>query len=157
MPVAKGKLKKRSFRRPSFPAALAFIILTGLAGYARILYLEGTLSFDFIRKDPSLRGGESAGASSETGGYIYVHIDGEVRRPGLYRIREGERLGHLIEEAGGLTSEAASDALNFAARLTDGLKVVIPKDGLFRRMGIGEAPPPTYIKPPIIPERVYGP
>lgn len=78
-----------------------------------------------------------------------------MRNPGLYRLKKGSRLGHLVEKAGGFTDSADTDDINLALRLSDGVKVRIPRAGILRRMGIGEGPEPTYIRPPIIPERVY--
>ena len=37
---------------------------------------------------------------------VFVRVDGEVRRPGLYQISRGETLPVLIERAGGLTRDA---------------------------------------------------
>ncbi len=52
--------------------------------------------------------------------YIYVDIRGEVLRPGVYKMKTGERLFHLIYRAGGLLDEAWVDTLNQAQRLEDG-------------------------------------
>ena len=43
----------------------------------------------------------------------YVNIGGEVAFPGRYAIREGEKVGHLIRKAGGLTKEAFPQAATF--------------------------------------------
>jgi protein involved in polysaccharide export with SLBB domain len=37
---------------------------------------------------------------------IYVRVEGEVRRPGIYQMSPGEGLSKLVEKAGGLTSDA---------------------------------------------------
>lgn len=37
---------------------------------------------------------------------VYVRVEGEVRRPGVYQVNPGEGLKNLIERAGGLTPEA---------------------------------------------------
>lgn len=37
---------------------------------------------------------------------IYVRVEGEVQRPGIYQMRPGDGLPHLIEQAGGLTADA---------------------------------------------------
>jgi protein involved in polysaccharide export with SLBB domain len=37
---------------------------------------------------------------------IYVRVEGEVKRPGVYQMSPGDGLGKLVEKAGGLTPEA---------------------------------------------------
>ena len=62
--------------------------------------------------------------SSETG--IFVHIDGYVNNPGVYQIKENERINVLIEKAGGLKNGYSIKNINLAAKLSDGDKVYIP-------------------------------
>jgi len=73
------------------------------------------------------RGAASTVAVSEAGdGTIVVHVAGAVRRPGLYRLRDGARVAAAIRRAGGPTRRANLDALNLAARLTDARQVLVP-------------------------------
>lgn len=37
---------------------------------------------------------------------VFVRVEGEVQRPGIYQMQPGDSLPHLIEKAGGLTSDA---------------------------------------------------
>ena len=66
----------------------------------------------------------AAGAGSfevEHGGEgLVVHVAGEVRDPGVYRLPQGSRVTDAIERAGGATSQALPDGLNLAAELADG-------------------------------------
>ena len=55
-----------------------------------------------------------------------VHISGEINNPGVYEIREEQRLEDLIKEAGGLTNEADDRNLNLAQILEDQMKIYIP-------------------------------
>ena len=55
-----------------------------------------------------------------------VHISGEINNPGVYEIRDEQRLEDLIKEAGGLTNEADDRNLNLAQRLEDQMKIYIP-------------------------------
>jgi competence protein ComEA len=55
-----------------------------------------------------------------------VHIVGEVRRPGVYRMKDGSRAAAAVSRAGGATSRADLSMVNLAARLTDGQQLVIP-------------------------------
>lgn len=57
---------------------------------------------------------------------IVVYICGQVKAPGLYEMETGARIGDAIEQAGGMTDEAAKDALNLAQSLEDGQMIRIP-------------------------------
>lgn len=71
---------------------------------------------------------------------ILVHVDGAVQKPGVYPLLRESRAQDAIQAAGGLSPNANSSAVNLAARLKDGDKLIIP--------GIGTAlPPPTASTP----------
>jgi competence protein ComEA len=55
-----------------------------------------------------------------------VHVAGEVRRPGVYRVAAGARAIEAIRRAGGPTGRADLSALNLAAPVQDGQQVLIP-------------------------------
>jgi competence protein ComEA len=57
---------------------------------------------------------------------LVVHVAGAVRRPGLYRLREGSRVADAVVRAGGATAKADTAAVNLAAPLADGIQVVVP-------------------------------
>jgi competence protein ComEA len=57
---------------------------------------------------------------------IVVHVAGAVRHPGVYRLRDGTRVEAAIRRAGGPTRKANLDALNLAAKLSDGRQVLVP-------------------------------
>lgn len=37
---------------------------------------------------------------------VFVRVEGEVKRPGIYQMRQGENLQQLVDQAGGLTDDA---------------------------------------------------
>lgn len=57
---------------------------------------------------------------------ICVHVCGQVRSPGVYELAQGSRVWDAVEAAGGLTEEAAPDAVNLAVPVADGSKITIP-------------------------------
>ena len=57
---------------------------------------------------------------------LVVHVVGEVRRPGLYRVRDGSRIADAVRRAGGARHGADLAALNLAAPLVDGIQVLVP-------------------------------
>ncbi len=58
---------------------------------------------------------------------LVVHVVGEVRRPGLYRLRDGARIADAVRRAGGASRAANLAALNLAAPLVDGIQIVVPR------------------------------
>jgi len=58
-----------------------------------------------------------------------VHVAGAVRSPGVYRLRDGERVQDAVRRAGGPRAGADLNALNLAAKVADGQQVVVPRRG----------------------------
>jgi competence protein ComEA len=56
-----------------------------------------------------------------------VHVAGAVRSPGVYRLREGERIQDAVRRAGGPRAGADLNAINLAAKVADGQQVVVPR------------------------------
>lgn len=57
---------------------------------------------------------------------VTVDVSGGVRRPGVYRLKQGMRVIDAIARAGGPTPSALPEAINRAALLVDGQQVVVP-------------------------------
>ena len=60
---------------------------------------------------------------------VFVDIKGEVKKPGVYQMKGGDRVKDAIDAAGGLTEEADSQKVNLAKRLEDQMVIVVPKVG----------------------------
>lgn len=65
-------------------------------------------------------------AKEEENKKIVVHIVGEVNEPGIVEIEEGSRIADVVEEAGGITSQADVNKINLAYVVEDGQKIIIP-------------------------------
>ena len=82
-------------------------------------------------------GGDDFSVES-SGGDIVVDVAGAVRRPGVYRMPAGARVVDAVKRAGGAASGAVLEAINRAARLSDGQQVVVPSAAAAAAAG-GEA------------------
>jgi competence protein ComEA len=61
---------------------------------------------------------------------IKVFITGAITKPGVYSIAPDKRIDDLVGLAGGFTNSANQNAINLAAELKDGEKIVIPDQKL---------------------------
>jgi competence protein ComEA len=83
----------------------------------------------YVRSLPSpvaVRTAPRSPESSPTPAVLFVHVAGWVRSPGVYELREGDRVIDAIERAGGPRRGAETSVLNLAALLTDGQQVLVP-------------------------------
>src|SRR4051794_36353846 len=95
---------------------------------------------------PAARADTGVRVDQTGGGEAVVHIAGEVRSPGVYRLGAGTRVEEALRRAGGPTRRADLDAINLAAKVEDGRQVIVP-----RRAGVapagGAAPGPAARSP----------
>lgn len=85
----------------------------------------------------------STTAPSTTAASLVVHVAGAVVSPGVVELPAGSRVGHAIAAAGGATGDAATDAVNLAALVTDGQQVYVPHLG--EANGPAPGPAPTAV------------
>lgn len=60
---------------------------------------------------------------------ITVHVCGEVYFPGVYTVYRGSRIYEVVQQAGGFTKEADTEAINQAKEVTDEEQIYIPSIG----------------------------
>lgn len=96
-------------------------------------------------------------ASQTSAAPMYVHVTGEVARPGLYQMRPGARVMDAVTGAGGATANADLSLLNLASPLHDGQKLRVPRTGdapetapdpVLVRADPAPTPAPTAFAPP---------
>lgn len=66
---------------------------------------------------------ENTNTEEET---IIVHIAGQIKKPGIVKIKDGARIADIIEAGGGLTEQADITNINLAYIVEDGQKISIP-------------------------------
>lgn len=105
------------------------IILLGLG-------VLGYKFFSLTSSEPKIEilGESDSPSFSSNSSIIVVEAAGEVQKPGVYTLSDGGRINDLLILAGGLSAEADRDwvekNINMAAKLNDGTKVYIPKEGV---------------------------
>lgn len=60
---------------------------------------------------------------------ITVYISGEVNKPGIVTLSDGDRLATAVEKVGGTTKKADLNGVNMAVKLQDEMHYIIPKIG----------------------------
>lgn len=68
---------------------------------------------------------------------IVVDVKGAVRTPGVYELKEGDRVIQAVEKAGGMTDDAASNFINLAQVISDGMMIYVPT---YDEINEGETP-----------------
>lgn len=74
-------------------------------------------------------GSPRAEAEEKTGAQIYIHICGEVKKPGVYVFEKEPRVVEVVDKAGGFTKNADRSGVNLAESVTDGVQLVIGAKG----------------------------
>ena len=78
----------------------------------------------------------SAAVQSAT---LYVHVVGEIRKPGIYELDSGSRIFDLVFAAGGFTEKADQASVNLAREITDGEQIVVLPIGVAATTSSGTA------------------
>ncbi|HEX5619346.1 MAG TPA: helix-hairpin-helix domain-containing protein [Solirubrobacteraceae bacterium] len=73
---------------------------------------------------PAIKVADDAGGDATR---VVVHVAGEVRSAGVYRLRAGARVSDAVERAGGATRRADLSQVNLAAKVEDGRQILVPR------------------------------
>ena len=120
--------ERRARVRVGLGAALVLVVLgLAVAVFVTAVTPRGASSV-VAPPSPAATTGPPA-TSGSNGAVIYVHILGQVSRPGLYPLHDGDRAVDVVAAAGGLTATADVASLNLARFLSDGEQIVVPAIG----------------------------
>ncbi|CAH1850396.1 ComEA family DNA-binding protein [Convivina intestini] len=113
------------------------LALMGVITFGIVLVLVAWATFSTNRQ-PAARPNKanvdmvsSTDASSSTSQSMAITVDvkGAIVHPGLYHLKENQRLADLIQLAGGLTDQADQRQINLAQKLTDGQAIYLISQG----------------------------
>ncbi|NMC53271.1 MAG: ComEA family DNA-binding protein [Chloroflexi bacterium] len=99
-------------------ALIAIGVLIGLLSAGLILFVSSPPNSDPVMVLPTY-----------TAEPVWVHISGAVTNPGVYALSSPSRLQDAIQAAGGLSQQADETKINLASFISDGQKIVIPRQG----------------------------
>ena len=70
---------------------------------------------------------------------MFVYVCGAVESPGVYELRADARVIEAISSAGGITEDAAPDAVNQARVIADGEQIYVPtvEEAASQQTGVG--------------------
>ncbi len=111
-------------RRRAAAYALAVLLLLAIGGRFALGGKDDQARQQGLRAPAGTLAAETAPAR-----ILLVHVVGAVRKPGLYRLREGSRTADAIRRAGGAKPKAALELVNLASPIADGQQVVVPARG----------------------------
>ena len=105
---------------PMFKKSLLILLILALAALGGTMYGYYTEQ-QTITLDPAVS--ENIPAKRP----VTVYVCGEVKKPGLVTLTEGERVADAVNAAGGVIDTADIDRINMAAFLEDGMQIRVPE------------------------------
>ena len=95
------------------PLIVVLIISLGIITTLNLLNKDNTIEENYISYiEPST-------TTSINPNMFYVDLKGAVKKPGVYKVKQGTIVNELIELAGGLTKNAYTDNINLSKKLTE--------------------------------------
>jgi len=110
----------------------AAVLVTALSPHGGTTVIAATQASPGSSSESATSGPAGVMASPEAG-TVYVQVVGQVARPGLYQVRDGDRVMDAVAAAGGFTPAADQAGINLARVVADGEQLIVP--------AVGEAPP----------------
>ena len=105
---------------PMFKKSLLILLILALAA------LGGTMYGSYAGQQAiALDEGTSENAAAPR--TVVVYVTGEVKKPGLVTLTEGQRVADAVNAVGGVIETADIERVNMAALLEDGMQIRVPE------------------------------
>lgn len=101
------------------------LMFAGCGGASQV-YLESSSQETAASEQVAIEETETETDTKESDSLCYVYVCGAVEQPGVYLLQSGDRVYEAIALAGGLTEDAAGNALNQAEPVSDGQMIQVP-------------------------------
>lgn len=101
------------------------LMFVGCGGASQV-YLESSSQETAASEQVAIEETETETDTKESDSLCYVYVCGAVEQPGVYLLQSGGRVYEAITLAGGLTEDAAGNALNQAEPVSDGQMIQVP-------------------------------
>ena len=105
-----------------FSVLAAVLVTAGCAGKEEESLEELSVSAERETKDE----GAVTQEEQEPAETVYVYVCGAVNAPGVYELKKDARVFEAITLAGGMTAEAAPEAVSQARTVADGEQIYVP-------------------------------
>ncbi|MBE0449148.1 MAG: helix-hairpin-helix domain-containing protein [Actinobacteria bacterium] len=112
--------------------AIALLLVLAIAGSLILYVMSQPKPMTALKAGGNVEEGSSKNkpsAKSKDVQMLFVHVAGAVVHPGVYQLKEGSRVIDAVNAAGGGLQDSDLDALNLAAKITDGQRIYVPKKG----------------------------
>ena len=105
---------------PMFKKSLLILLVLALA------VLGGTM-YGYYREQQAIALDPAVPEGAEVKRSVTVYVSGEVKKPGLVTLNEGQRVADAVNAVGGVIETADIDRINMAAFLEDGMQIRVPE------------------------------
>lgn len=109
---------------PEDPAKRAKLIIAASVGVG-IVAIAGALLSSGVGATPETTQASPAIVSEPTDQTVFVHVAGEVVKPGVYELPFSSRVFDAVAAAGGLSDNANTASVNLARIVEDGEQIVV--------------------------------
>lgn len=111
------------YRKIFYAIFIAIVVVSGIIYF----YINDTNKIEkiIIEDEPEVQI-EAKKEDEEIEKHIFIHLCGSVNQEGVYKVLPGTRIFELVEMAGGLSQDAATDAVNQAREVKDGELIFFP-------------------------------
>lgn len=121
-------IASRAMAHPFMALAVVGMVICGIV-FGLSCLSGGSDSGELIERS-SERGEQQDDTSVDNAdSELYVDVAGAVQTPGVVKLSEGDRIDDALSAAGGLSDDADVSQLNRASKVTDGMKVYVPRTG----------------------------